>query len=170
VHEAYLSLGSNIRPEANLLAALDLLQGYGEIRKISGVWESQAVGSEGPNFLNACVKFMTARPYEKLKQQVLRPLEAKLGRQRSADRYAPRPIDIDIVIFDGSLCKDKFWDQAFVVVPLAEIHPHYRNPKSGESASETAARLRQRVWMEMRPEVLSRTSGGSFQPPPRLAP
>ena len=53
-----------------------------------------------------------------------------------------------------SSCNDKFWKQAFVVIPLAEIHPEYQNPVTQESIIETATRLRQEVWMETRPEVL----------------
>jgi 7,8-dihydro-6-hydroxymethylpterin-pyrophosphokinase len=84
-----------------------------------------------------------------------------LGRRRSADKFAPRTIDIDIVIFDGQSCDDKYWEQAFVVVPLAEIHPEYQNPLTKESIIKTAARLRQKMWMETRPEVLSQVHGRS---------
>jgi 7,8-dihydro-6-hydroxymethylpterin-pyrophosphokinase len=96
-----------------------------------------------------------------LKEEVLLPIESELGRERSADKFAPRTIDIDIVIFDNKSCEDKYWEQAFVVVPLAEIHPEYQNPITQESAVKTATRLRQQVWMETRPEVLSRFKGGS---------
>ena len=164
MHEAYLSLGSNIQAEANLIEALRLLQEHGEIRRISNVWESQAVGSEGPNFLNACVLFSTPFSDEALKEQVLRPLEARLGRQRSADKYAPRTIDIDIVIFDGSLCHEKFWKQAFVLVPLSEIYPGFEYPAAHETIVQAAARLHQQVWMEARPEVFNRLKSGG-QPP-----
>jgi 2-amino-4-hydroxy-6-hydroxymethyldihydropteridine diphosphokinase len=156
VHQVYLSLGSNIRPEANLPRAIDLLQDYGEIQKVSNAWESEAVGSDGPNFLNACLLFITPLLYTELKEQVIHPIETKLDRKRTEDKYAPRTIDIDIVLFDDQLCNDKFWNQAFVVVPLAEIYPEYHNPMTHENILKTATRLRQKVWMETRPEVLSR--------------
>jgi 2-amino-4-hydroxy-6-hydroxymethyldihydropteridine diphosphokinase len=162
LHQAYLSLGSNIQPEVNLPKAIDLLRKYGEVHKVSNAWESEAVGSEGPNFLNACVLFNTPLLYPALKEQVIHPIETKLGRKRSADKYAPRTIDIDIVLFDDKSCNDKFWKQAFVVVPLAEIYPNYQNPIAQESIGETATRLRQKVWMERHPEVLSRFDRSSF--------
>jgi 2-amino-4-hydroxy-6-hydroxymethyldihydropteridine diphosphokinase len=162
VHQAYLSLGSNIEPEMNLPKAIQLLLEYGEVRKVSSVWESEAVGSEGPNFLNACVLFITPLLYPELKERVINPVEAKLGRKRSADKFAPRTIDIDIVLFDDKSCNDKFWKQAFVVVPLAEIYPNYQNPIAPESIAETATRLRQKIWMETRPQVLSRFDKSSF--------
>jgi 2-amino-4-hydroxy-6-hydroxymethyldihydropteridine diphosphokinase len=91
-----------------------------------------------------------------LKEQIIRPIEARLGRVRSENKYSPRTIDIDIVLFDEKPYNDRFWRFAFVIVPLAEIHPDYQNPITGENISQTATRLRSQVWMETRPEVLSR--------------
>jgi 2-amino-4-hydroxy-6-hydroxymethyldihydropteridine diphosphokinase len=159
LHSAYLSLGSNIQPETNLVRAIQRLQKYGRIEKISGTWESESVGAEGPNYLNACVLFATSLPQAELKEQALLPIEIELGRRRSADKFAPRTIDIDIVVFDGQSCDDKYWEQAFVVVPLAEIHPEYQNPLLKEGITKTATRLRQQVWMETRPQVLAQFSG-----------
>jgi len=161
VHQVYLSLGSNIEPVQNLPKALDLLRQQGEVLKISNAWESEAVGSDGPNFLNACVLFRTPLLQEELKEKVIHPIESTLGRKRTADKYAPRTIDIDIVLFDDQLLNDKFWKQAFVVLPLAEIYPEYRNPLTGAKVIEVAARLRQNVWVESRPEVLRRFDGSS---------
>src|SRR5678816_715047 len=127
LHQAHLSLGSNIQPETNLVRALELLQKYGELRKISNVWESESVGAEGPHYLNVCVLLVTPHTQTGLKEQALLPIEAGLGRQRGADKFAPRTIDIDIVLFDGQSCDDRYWEQAFVVVPLAEIVPEYQN-------------------------------------------
>jgi len=164
VHQVYLSLGSNIQPEANLPKAIDLLSERGDILKVSSAWESEAVGSNGPNYLNACVLFSTELLYAKLKDQVAHPIEAQLGRKRTEDKYAPRAIDIDIILFDGKSCNDKFWNQAFVVIPLAEIYPEFRNPLTQEHITETATRLRQTIWMETRSQVLSRINGHHFKP------
>lgn len=159
-----MSLGSNIQPETNLVRAIELLQNFGRIEKISNVWESESVGAEGPNYLNACVLFITSMAQPDLKEQVLLPVELELGRVRTEDKFAPRTIDIDIVIFDGAPCDEKYWEQAFVVIPLAEIYPEYTNPITQESLIKTATRLRQQVWMETRPHVLSRSGGISTKP------
>lgn len=158
-HHAYLSLGSNIHPEMNLVKAIDLLQNYGKLAKISNAWESRSVGAEGPDYLNACVLITTPLSQIALKEQALLPIESELGRRRSANRFAPRTIDIDIVIFDDAGCDDKYWEQAFVVVPLAEIYPNFQNPLRPETILETATRLRQRIWLETRPLVLQRFHG-----------
>jgi 2-amino-4-hydroxy-6-hydroxymethyldihydropteridine diphosphokinase len=163
-HRAYLSLGSNIQPESNLVKAIDLLQSFGRLERISNAWESESVGAEGPNYLNACVLLVTPLDQRELKEQALLPIETSLGRRRTADKFAPRTMDIDIVVFDGISYDDKYWEQAFVVIPLAEIYPDFQNPLSEEGIMETAERLRQQVWMETRREVLSRFNGGSSPP------
>lgn len=155
-HLAYLNLGSNIQPETHLVRAVELLHDYGEVLKVSSAWESKAVGAEGPNYLNACVLFQTGFMQVELKENVIRPIEARLGRKRSENKYSPRTIDIDIVLFDDVPYNDKFWQFAFVIVPLAEIYPKYQNPLAQENIVQTATRLRSEVWMEARPEVLSR--------------
>jgi 2-amino-4-hydroxy-6-hydroxymethyldihydropteridine diphosphokinase len=160
-HLAYLSLGSNIEPEKNLVWAVQLLQEQGRIEKISNAWESKSVGAEGPNYLNACIAFTTLLSWAGLKEQVTLPIEQQLGRRRTENRFAPRTMDIDIILFDDHSCDDKSWEKAFVVVPLAEIYPGYQNPLRKESISETAARLRREIWMETRPEILS-LFGGSL--------
>ncbi|HXD11469.1 MAG TPA: 2-amino-4-hydroxy-6-hydroxymethyldihydropteridine diphosphokinase [Anaerolineales bacterium] len=149
-HLAYLNLGSNIQPETNLPKAVELLSKHGEILKTSSVWESESVGTQGPNYLNVCILFRSRYTQNELKEQVTRRIEAQLGRQRTADKYSPRSMDIDIVLFDGSPARRDLWELAYVVVPLAEIYPEYRNPVSGEKVSDAANRLRQAVWLEMR--------------------
>src|SRR5215216_1225314 len=160
-HLAYLSLGSNIEPETNLGKAMEQLQNYGTLEKVSNAWESVSVGAEGPNYLNACVLLVTRLEQTELKEQALLPIETGLGRRRSMNKFAPRTIDIDIVIFDGKSCDDKYWEQAFVVVPLAEIHPEFQNPLRQEAIMQTAMRLRQKTRLEARPEALSRFNTGS---------
>jgi len=149
-HLAYLNLGSNINPETNLPRALKLLSSYGEIQRVSNVWESEPVGAEGPNYLNVCVLFNSTFMQKELKKEILLPIEAQLGRKRSSDKFAPRPMDIDIVLFDNHPTSDSFWDLAFVVVPLADIYPNYRIPVTGKTVLEIATRLRREVWLETR--------------------
>ena len=158
-HLAYLSLGSNIEPQSNLIKALQLLKNHGTIQKISRAWESKSFGAPGPNYLNACM--LLATPFDKnaLKEQALLPIERSLGRRREENRFAPRTMDIDIVLFDNQSGDDKYWEQAFVVVPLSEIYPEFQNPITHEPITETAARLRKSIWVEAREGVLSQFDG-----------
>ena len=163
LHRAYLNLGSNIQPEINLVRAIQILSKYGEVREISNAWESRSVGAPAPNYLNACILFLSPLSNLDQKERIIHSIEAQLGRERSEDKYMPRTIDIDIILFDDQLQKYSFWNDAFVVIPLAEIYPEYRNPLTRESATEAATRLRTKVWMEMRPEVLGQFSAGHWR-------
>lgn len=154
LHQVYLSLGSNIEPEINLPNAIQRLKGYGEVKTVSAVWESQAVGSDGPNFLNACILFLTRlQPYE-IKEQIIRPIEAELGRIRYADRNAPRTIDIDIVLFDETPLNTEFWGYAFVAMPLAELIPDFEHPIRREKLIRVAEQLHGQVWIVKRGDVV----------------
>jgi len=163
LHEVYLNLGSNIEPEDNLVKAIKLLYEHGDIKQISNVWETKPVGVEGANFLNLCLLFVSKHPYTELKEQVIHPIESKLGRKRGGNKYASRTMDIDVIIFDGNLTKEKYWGLAFVIVPLAEIYPDYQHPITHENVSSTATRLRREVWMKMRPEVSSQLDGSRLK-------
>jgi len=153
LHHVYLSLGSNIKPEVHLPKAIQMLKDYGQVQAVSQAWENHAVGSDGPDFLNACVLFLSKlEPYD-LKEQIIRPIEAKLGRVRYADKNAPRTIDLDIVLFDETPLNIEFWNYAFVVVPLAELIPDFVHPVRGEKLSRVAEQLQSQVWIVPRQEL-----------------
>ena len=155
LHQAYLSIGSNIEPEFHLPKAIEKLRDYGEVKAVSSAWESQAFGSDGPNFLNACVLFITdLQPYD-LKEQIIRPIEAKLVRVRNADKNAPRTIDLDIVLFDNKPHNVDYWSYPFVVVPLAELIPDYPHPVSGEKLSRVSEQLQSQTWIVKREDVIT---------------
>ncbi|MEW6403994.1 MAG: 2-amino-4-hydroxy-6-hydroxymethyldihydropteridine diphosphokinase [Chloroflexota bacterium] len=152
-HQAYLSIGSNIQPEIHLPKVIQLLGNYGTVKRVSSVWQSHAVGSDGPDFLNLCVLFTTIlQPYD-LKEQIIRPIEAELGRVRYVDKNAPRTIDLDIVLFDEKPLNVDFWDYAFVVVPLAELLPDFPHPVRGEKLSRVSEQVQGQVWIVKRSDV-----------------
>src|SRR5258706_12347698 len=154
LHRAYLSLGSNIEPENYLPKAIGSLREHGQVLEVSRVWESHAVGSDGPNFLNACALFLTTLRAYDLKEQTIRQIEAELGRIRTADKNSPRTIDIDIVLFDNKPLKIETLDYAFVIVPLAELAPDFVHPVSGEKLSQVAEQVTGRTWIIKRSDAV----------------
>ncbi|MDT4761783.1 2-amino-4-hydroxy-6-hydroxymethyldihydropteridine diphosphokinase [Sphaerochaeta sp. PS] len=133
-HGICLLLGSNIEPEDNLPRAIVLLQKHLCLIQTSSVWESRAVGSDGPNFLNAAVLATTSLDADTLRLHLLRPLEAQLGRVRTSDKNAPRTLDIDLIIYDQKLLDPSLWKYAHLALPVSELLPTYR--------SETGAYLK----------------------------
>jgi 2-amino-4-hydroxy-6-hydroxymethyldihydropteridine diphosphokinase len=138
VHQVCLVLGSNIEPQINLPRALALLEQLFTTLRVSRVYETPALGSPGPNFWNAAVLVQTALPPQMLKERVLRPLEAFLGRVRSTDKNAARTIDIDIVAWDGTLIDNTVWRQAHLAVPVAELLPEIKSDRQGETLQQVA--------------------------------
>jgi 2-amino-4-hydroxy-6-hydroxymethyldihydropteridine diphosphokinase len=153
LHEVYLSLGSNISPEDNLRKAYDALKSHLLIKSVSTAWESPPFGGYGPNFINAIVVAMTAMEMNELKTRVIRPIEAQLGRIRGLDANAPRPIDLDIVIFADRVVDPNIWDHPYLTVPLAELIPEFQNPLSGESLADIAKKFKKVSYIVPRPEV-----------------
>lgn len=141
-HALFLSLGSNISPEENIPRAIELLQKHSTIEAISSTWETPALGSRGPNFLNLALLIHCQLPHEEFKSQVIRKIEAELGRIRSNDKNAPRTIDIDILIADGIIIDNQIWERAHLAVPLAELDREISDPGSGLQIGSVAENLR----------------------------
>lgn len=154
LHRMYLSLGSNIGACVHLPKAVQRLREIGKVEEISSVWETESIGFDGPNFLNACVSFLTPLEPVEFKEKIIRPIEADLGRVRSSEKNAPRTIDIDIVLYDDQPLNTEFWEYAFVIVPLAELIPDFVHPTKGEILLEAAQQAQGQVWMRKREDVV----------------
>lgn len=149
---AFIALGSNIEPTSHLPRAVELLGARLELCAVSRVYETEPVGADGvPAFLNAAVLAQTHLSPRALKYEVLRRVEARLGRVRSADRNAPRTLDLDLVLYSELILDDprhhlhlpdpEILTRAHLALPLADLAPSYRHPVTGESLATIAARL-----------------------------
>lgn len=139
-----------------MIRALDLLCQQTDVIRVSSAWESPAVGSDGPDFLNAAVWIETSLSLSDLKQHIFRPIEAQLGRVRTPDKNAPRTIDIDILIYDEKLIEPAVWHQGFLAIPVAELLPDFKHPQSREPIHNVVHRLAQDAALKHRPEVIPR--------------
>ncbi|MBI3975834.1 MAG: 2-amino-4-hydroxy-6-hydroxymethyldihydropteridine diphosphokinase [Armatimonadetes bacterium] len=146
-----LSLGSNIDKERNIVRAVEMLAAVVRVVAVSSVYETAPVGDpDQESFLNAAVVVETLHSPEELKREVLTPIETRLGRRRTADKNAPRTIDIDIALFNDEVLRvgdrmipdPELFAQAHLAVPLADVAPDYRHPVTGKTLSEVAAGLR----------------------------
>ncbi|BFM17877.1 2-amino-4-hydroxy-6-hydroxymethyldihydropteridine diphosphokinase [Maricurvus nonylphenolicus] len=137
----YLSLGSNIDRYRYISAALDALaQRFGELI-ISSVYESEAVGFEGDNFLNLVVGLDTTMELGAL-ASLLRKIEHDNDRRRDGGpRFSARTLDIDILTYDDllgwhdgvELPRDEILTNAFVLWPLAEVAADELHPEQKKS-------------------------------------
>lgn len=154
-----ITLGSNIAPERNLPRAVSMLrQNYHlRVRALSRVYESAPISATGavapdqPPFLNAAALLESDGYYGPLalKFHVLRFIELLLGRRRSADKFAPRPIDLDLALYGDcvvnsphlTLPDPDILTRAHVAVPLADVAPDWPHPLTGQRLAEIAAAL-----------------------------
>ncbi|MFZ0532511.1 MAG: 2-amino-4-hydroxy-6-hydroxymethyldihydropteridine diphosphokinase [Anaerolineales bacterium] len=152
IHQACLLLGSNIEPERNIPRAMVLLKEKLTVLQVSSIWESASVDCCYPDYLNMALSILTPLDAQQLKEQVLRPLEVQMGRVRTEDKNASRPIDFDIILFDGFLLDPTLWQHAHQAVPVAEIFPDYAS-ETGESLKDVAMRLAHSTPVQIRKDI-----------------
>ncbi len=141
--QVYLSIGSNIDRYQHISASLDALDKHFDGMTISPVYESEAIGFEGDNFLNLVVGFYCHLSVAELSKE-LRDIENDNGRRRDGPRFGPRTLDIDILtygdevgVIDGiELPRDEIVKNAFVLLPLFDIAPEDTHPQAGKTYAE----------------------------------
>ncbi|MDP6654101.1 MAG: 2-amino-4-hydroxy-6-hydroxymethyldihydropteridine diphosphokinase, partial [Gammaproteobacteria bacterium] len=93
-----LSLGSNIDVDINIHRTVTALQEKFSDLRCSSVYESEAIGFVGDNFLNLVAVTNCDADLQCI-VDYLKALEDALGRDRSQPRFSARPIDIDILAY-----------------------------------------------------------------------
>ena len=93
----YLSLGSNINPESNLELAISALNQILTETERSSIYKTQAEGFEGDDFLNLIFSGVSSLAFEDLNKK-LKDIEDSSGRDRNAQKFSSRTLDIDIVL------------------------------------------------------------------------
>jgi 2-amino-4-hydroxy-6-hydroxymethyldihydropteridine diphosphokinase len=150
VTRVFIGVGSNITPEASVEAAIRLLACQVRVIDVSTFYRTPAEGRpEQPDYVNGVVVIETDLPPETLKHEVLRAIEHRLGRRRTGDKFAPRPIDLDILLYgsrqmqtaDLHLSAEDIEKRSFVAIPLAEVAPDLTMPGTGIRLQEIAARF-----------------------------
>jgi len=165
--EAYVAVGSNLEPEKHIKQALARLLQSVRVTAVSTFYRTEHVPSQAesapgpratgagqpvagpsrprnqPAYLNGVWRVETDKSARVLKFEVLRRIEAELGRTRSADKYAPRTIDLDLVLYGDNAINEEGMRipdseircRPFLAVPLLEIASSLRLPDSGEDLS-----------------------------------
>ncbi len=152
IHRAVLSLGGNLGDVAETMrqaiVSLDGIAGN-QIMGISPLYRTTpwGMGPGTPDFLNCVVELETLLDAHRL-LGTIHLIEAAHGRTRKV-HWGSRPLDIDIIDFDGAVSADpqltlphpRAWQRAFVLAPLADLEPDFvlPGPHGGRVADLLAA-------------------------------
>jgi len=137
MNKAFLLIGGNLgKREENFKIAVKLIEKHcGIVTRSSSLYETAAWGkADQPPFLNQALEIETPLNARQLMRRILK-LEKMMGRERK-EKYGPRIIDIDILLFnqeqyDYSFLKiphPEMQNRRFALVPLAEIDPGLQHP------------------------------------------
>jgi 2-amino-4-hydroxy-6-hydroxymethyldihydropteridine diphosphokinase len=146
----YVSIGSNIDREPNIRAAVQALRDRFGTLTLSSVYENQPIGFEGENFYNLVAAFDTNESPEAV-TAILHDIERRLGRKRGPSRFSSRTIDLDLLLCGDLVRSDaelriprpEITEYACVLLPLAELAPEARHPRTGETFAALWARFDQ---------------------------
>ena len=131
----YVAAGSNVRPRENLSRALGELGRSFRGLRASPAYQNAAVGFEGEDFINLVVGFDTNLDLAAVIDE-LRRIESLCGRGRDAPKWAPRSMDLDILLFgdlvgsfpDATLPRPDLLKRPYMLGPLADIAPDITHP------------------------------------------
>jgi 2-amino-4-hydroxy-6-hydroxymethyldihydropteridine diphosphokinase len=149
---AFIGIGSNVDPEKNVRAAVRSLAQQTRLAAMSMVYLTNALGHpEQPDFYNCVVEIETDIPPRQVKHVLLRPIENALGRNRTEDKFAPRTIDLDLIVYgdiaintaDMRLPDPEIMERPFLAIPLFEVAPELSLPGFNLRIHDIAARLPQ---------------------------
>jgi 2-amino-4-hydroxy-6-hydroxymethyldihydropteridine diphosphokinase len=131
---AYIGIGSNLSdPEGQVRVACDDLAGVSgsRLRACSHLYRTAPVGPQDqPDFVNAVARLDTALSAASLMRE-LRAIELRHGRVRDGNRWGPRTLDLDLLLYGDAVIDEpglrvphpEMANRAFVLVPLADVAP-----------------------------------------------
>jgi 2-amino-4-hydroxy-6-hydroxymethyldihydropteridine diphosphokinase len=139
----FIAAGSNVEAPRNLAVALGELEREFGALTVSHAYRNAAVGFDGPDFINLVAGFRTRLGVREVVERLHR-IEALCGRPRDAPRWAPRSMDLDILLYGELVCDEPglrlprpdLLRRAYMLGPLAEIAPNLRHPKANRTIGE----------------------------------
>ena len=134
----YLGLGSNLQPEENLRLGIRELSRRFSLKAVSPVYQNQAFGFEGEDFLNAVACVETDTEAEVI-GSTLNEIHEIAGRERGSPDFASRTLDIDLLLYGDEIIpalrvpRADILEYSFVLCPLADLAPDLAHPVTGRA-------------------------------------
>ena len=148
----YIAFGANLsNPKSTFAKARQALEMRGvKVHRMSGLWQSPAwpLGSNQPDYINGCAEVSYTGSARDL-LDVLHHIETEFGRKRSV-KNAARTLDLDLLDFRGQISQEnngliiphpRMLSRSFVLFPLFEVAPKWKDPVFERDISDWIARL-----------------------------
>lgn len=140
---AFIAAGSNVEPERNMALASQELQRAFPGARFSPWYRNDALGFAGADFINCVAQIDTDLPVRELRAR-LQAIEEQCGRPRNAPRWAPRCMDLDILLYGDLICEEPqlklprpdLLKRAYMLGPLADLAPQTMHPTAGATIGE----------------------------------
>jgi len=118
VNAAVVGVGSNINPHQSIRQALGIIQAEMKLVRTSSFVFTKPIGSTSQDyFLNGAVLVETNMDAHGF-TAYLKDVEDRLGRVRTQDKFGPRTIDLDVVLWNGSVVDDDYTRESFYALRL----------------------------------------------------
>jgi len=150
VPAVYVGAGSNVAPERNMAHALAQLAREFPGSRFSPWYRNRALGFEGEDFINLVAGFDTELPVRAVLAR-LHAIESACGRPREAPRWAPRSMDLDVLLYGDLVCEEPglklprpdLLKRAYMLGPLAALAPQVIHPTAQLTIGELWRRFDQ---------------------------
>jgi 2-amino-4-hydroxy-6-hydroxymethyldihydropteridine diphosphokinase len=127
MNQAVIGIGSNIDPHKNIEQSLQRISEQHTLLAQSAFVETTPVGyTDQANFINGAIVIETPMSQNDLCVW-LHELEKELKRVRTANKYGPRTIDLDIVIWNGEVIDKDVYARDFLKQAVQEVFPFKGN-------------------------------------------
>jgi len=141
--QVYVAAGSNIEPERHLAMAVRELERQFPGVRFSPWYRNRAVGFEGEDFINFVAGFATELAVAEVLAR-LHAIEELCGRPRDAPRWAPRSMDLDVLLYGDLVCQEPhlklprpdLLKRAYMLGPLAALAPDLVHPTEKQTIRE----------------------------------
>jgi 2-amino-4-hydroxy-6-hydroxymethyldihydropteridine diphosphokinase len=121
MNDCIIGIGSNIEADRNIAEMLRLLAAKVEIVQVSQMVQTKPIGiTEQADYTNGAVRIRTKMSLETL-SLYLKLLEDQMGRDRSQEKFGPRNIDLDILIWNNTIVDPDYYTRDFLRNSAAEL-------------------------------------------------
>ncbi|MEH6452697.1 MAG: 2-amino-4-hydroxy-6-hydroxymethyldihydropteridine diphosphokinase [Psychromonas sp.] len=152
--QVFIGVGSSINRMQNVRLAIQALQDEFGMLRVSKLYESEAVGFSGGNFYNLVVELHTECNTQAVVSK-LKLIEKKYGRPEKTVKFAPRTLDLDLLLYgqkietEIDLPRAEILKNAFVLKPLSELAPNLKHPildKTYQTLWQEYPQKKQKLW------------------------